>query len=945
MLKNCLKPSCLLVLLGAWLVACGDDTASPPDPRVTVTIPDAGCLEAGCPGAIVVCGDGVVNGEAETCDDGNTLSGDGCSDACQTETCGDGKVDVGEACDPPGTATCSARCQLVQLNCGNGKVEAAEGEQCDDGNKVNGDGCRDCRIECGDGLLDREIGEQCEPQYTPKDAAGVSTTCTSDCRLKPFCGDGKLNAGGGEECDPVNGITCVGNCKRAVMPDAGPVCTPLPDAGTDVQVPSENFIPNADFATDLAGWTAGSTVTAVHAAGQGSPAVGSAKITFTAGTGPLLSVDGISRCVTLTAGEFYEFGAQYFNPPAQPSGVVPFPVMLLYPNAACSGTPMTTGPTGAATSAEAGKWMAYKRTIDTTSAGAKGAIASLSIKLGVLVPRAKTGSLLWDDISLRSTALVNIDPNCGNCRLDKGESCDDGNRTRGDGCSSFCQRERNCGNGSLEAPETCDQGKVNFTDNSTCTPLCTNKTLCDDCALNQCRPQIDVCFGLQGLAQGGPGVGEDRSLLCGRLRQCVQATGCNGQTAIASRPTLNGMKGAFLENCYCGNAGAGCLNAGKANGSCRAEVESALETKDPNQILQRMGGTDANYPIFAAVNELLACQDTSCKSTCGTILKCGDGVVQERTEEFATTFQLALSGKPQMCTDAATPSGRGCSFEECDGSMSCDENCFLLQCGNRIKQKGEQCDDGNLVAGDGCDATCKAEFMCGDNKLDDKFGEQCDPPNAGPNCSMEQFKAGPAACGCGSTCEYKVCGNGVLQQGEDCDPPNGTTCGANCKRAGLSECMQCLLLVKTDCGKNLLEGIPGMPGFETGCLNDKPCFDLLECTSMSKCGVSIPVKCFCGLDQADVDGCENPDFQVKGPCASQTKAAYAAQFGMTPANAEAIGAYTNFDPKEGRPLSLAIAQLLAGCNLYETAGLATGLRASSVSEAVVARCVTACGAN
>ena len=39
----------------------------------------------------------------------------------------------------------------------------------------------------------------------------------------------------------------------------------------------------------------------------------------------------------------------------------------------------------------------------------------------------------------------------------------------------------------------------------------------------------------------------------------------------------------------------------------------------------------------------------------------------------------------------------------------------------------EECDDGNTVDGDGCDATCKLEPFCGDGTLDG--GEQCDDGN------------------------------------------------------------------------------------------------------------------------------------------------------------------------------------------------------------------------
>ena len=56
-----------------------------------------------------VCGDGYVD-SGEQCDDGNTVNGDGCTNQCELPQCGDGIVRVGV-------------------------------EQCDDGNTANGDGC------------------------------------------------------------------------------------------------------------------------------------------------------------------------------------------------------------------------------------------------------------------------------------------------------------------------------------------------------------------------------------------------------------------------------------------------------------------------------------------------------------------------------------------------------------------------------------------------------------------------------------------------------------------------------------------------------------------------------------------------------------------------------------------------------------------------------------
>src|SRR6185312_10514465 len=68
------------------------------------SVPDGLCLRGEC--IPVGCGDGVVEGN-EVCDDGNRNDHDGCSANCDSnETCGNGHVDVavGEECDdtPPG---------------------------------------------------------------------------------------------------------------------------------------------------------------------------------------------------------------------------------------------------------------------------------------------------------------------------------------------------------------------------------------------------------------------------------------------------------------------------------------------------------------------------------------------------------------------------------------------------------------------------------------------------------------------------------------------------------------------------------------------------------------------------------------------------------------------------------------------------------------------------
>jgi cysteine-rich repeat protein len=85
------------------------------------------------------CGDGILD-PGEACEDGNTLSDDGCSATCQDEFCGDGVQQTDEGCDDGNTVSndgCSATCQAE--SCGDDIVQTSEA--CDDGNTAAGDGC------------------------------------------------------------------------------------------------------------------------------------------------------------------------------------------------------------------------------------------------------------------------------------------------------------------------------------------------------------------------------------------------------------------------------------------------------------------------------------------------------------------------------------------------------------------------------------------------------------------------------------------------------------------------------------------------------------------------------------------------------------------------------------------------------------------------------------
>lgn len=123
------------------------------------------------------------------------------------------------------------------------------------------------------------------------------------------------------------------------------------------------------------------------------------------------------------------------------------------------------------------------------------------------------------------------------------------------------------------------------------------------------------------------------------------------------------------------------------------------------------------------------------------------------------------------------------------------ENTFGV-CGNGIVETPESCDDGNLVAGDGCNATCNTEpgynctgtpsicaSVCGDGIV--AAGEACDDGNltSADGCnSFCNIEPGFSCSGSPSVCS-STCGDGIVAAVEGCDDGNlspGDGCNGSC---------------------------------------------------------------------------------------------------------------------------------------------------------------------
>ena len=144
------------------------------------------------------CGNSVFD-TAEQCDDGNVLSGDGCSATCL--------VEANWGCSLPVLGTPSV-C-LPDLICGNSYLQSPEA--CDDGGTVDGDGCSSvCQVEDGWACSRTGLVSQASPD-----------TCTE------VCGDGMIV--GSEQCDTADTLSgqCASNCKcsdYALLDGPGNTC-------------------------------------------------------------------------------------------------------------------------------------------------------------------------------------------------------------------------------------------------------------------------------------------------------------------------------------------------------------------------------------------------------------------------------------------------------------------------------------------------------------------------------------------------------------------------------------------------------------------------------------------------------------------------------------------------------------------------------------------------
>jgi cysteine-rich repeat protein len=228
---------------------------------------------------------------------------------------------------------------------------------------------------------------------------------------------------------------------------------------------------------------------------------------------------------------------------------------------------------------------------------------------------------------------------------------------------------------------------------------------------------------------------------------------------------------------------------------------------------------------------------------------CGDEVVSP-SEECDDGNLIDGDGCDSSCTPTGCGNGIGTEGEACDEAgqtEACDEDCTRPQCGDSDinEAAGEACDDGNIDPGDGCGANCRVEIC-----------RQCvgEPSlctiTQGAQCFADGNTCEPGVCNSAAVCTNSV----VLGDGARCEDGSGCSVGDRCRdgacvAGALRDCRS----LDGECTTGVCDDPSGQCRADGSNHEGQPCDDGLFCTVDDVCqeGACVGVARDCSeLDDA-----------------------------------------------------------------------------------------------
>jgi cysteine-rich repeat protein len=336
---------------------------------------------------------------------------------------------------------------------------------------------------------------------------------------------------------------------------------------------------------------------------------------------------------------------------------------------------------------------------------------------------------------------------CGDGLVGQGEECDLGDAANSDdaqasGCSTSCELNEGwrcpggadscdepevvCGDGIvIESEEICDAGTSNGMTACGCNGNCEypdSTTTCDDGSFCTAGDRCDGSGTCQSGQSSPCALGADACREgSDTCDECLSNTDCADGTLCNGAETCDGELGV----CVAGTPV-----------ECTGDLLCDAQTGD------------CACPSGEAEVEPGVCEPIECD----TNADCLDGNVCNGDETCNTSTGQCEAGTPLECGDGLACNG----IETCDASDGCLSG-TPVECG-----QGFECQE----------PSGECESLCGNGELDGD--EACD---SGPANSDTEPNA------CRTDCTLPSCGDGVEDDGEDCDDGNGVPgdgCSANC---------------------------------------------------------------------------------------------------------------------------------------------------------------------
>jgi cysteine-rich repeat protein len=593
-------------------------------------------------------------------------------------------------------------------SCGNGTVDP--GEVCDDGNLVSGDGCdMNCRpTACGNGVV--TTGEHCDDGNTTS-GDGCHADCVSETEIEPNDDGTPMPGGSGRVGNDFDAVAVSNADANGLIHDTFVMHAAWAVAG-DEDV----------FALDNAGDTA--EVFTIETSETPTTCTIDTVITVRDATGAQLAQDddgGTDFCSLLR-----------YTIPAH---------TRVYVHVTAYGDNDTTA-----------AYLIYFSLCGDAAMGPGevcddgNAIAGDACDPNCTVPAC--GNAVTDPTETCDDGNVTngdgCDSNCtmtacGNGIRTTGEACDDGNATNGDGCDTNCTVTA-CGNGVVSAPETCDDG--NATDGDGCDHNCTptscgngivtageacddGNTVAGDGCENDCTISPSCGNGILNTGEtcddGGMVSGDGCSSAC-----AVEAGWmCSGMPSTCAGICGDGMR-VGAETCDDGNTVTTdcCVSCAAACSTMEVEPNDSAATALPITSGATGGITAGDHDYYAIT--LTGPSNVRIETFDGTGGACtgvdtfvtlyrADGTTVVASDDDGGIGACSLIDPATVVAARALPAGtyyvmvRAFSATAVIPTYDVRVTITASGCGDSFLNTGEECDDGNVTAGDGCSATCTFE--------------------------------------------------------------------------------------------------------------------------------------------------------------------------------------------------------------------------------------------